>query len=57
LTTPSAVTITFAGLMSRWMIPFSWAFASPRQICSPISAASTAATGPRAIRARNVSPS
>ena len=37
---PAAVRAMFSGLMSRWMIPFSWAAARPSAICAAISAAS-----------------
>jgi hypothetical protein len=33
------LTMTFAGLMSRWMIPSSWAWPSPDRICFTIDAA------------------
>ena len=57
LTCPSAPTFTFAGLRSRWTIPFSWAASSASAICFAIATASSSGTRPRAMRSERSSPS
>ena len=54
---PARVSITFAGLRSRWMMPRSWAAARAPAIWRAIVTASRAGSGPRASRSASVSPS
>ena len=56
LSVPSAVTMRFAGLMSRWMIPRSCAAASPLAVCSASDTTSSMENGPRVSLAAIVSP-
>ena len=44
---PSGVSLTFAGLRSRWTMPFAWASASASAICLAIARLSSTAIGPR----------
>ena len=57
LTTSPAVTMTLAGLMSRWTIPCSCALARPLQICSAHSTAVASGSTPPCIRRFSVTPS
>jgi hypothetical protein len=56
-TVPSARTLMFAGLRSRWMIPRSCAASSASAICLAIGNASSIWIAPRAIRCERSSPS
>ena len=46
LTLPSGVTLTFAGLRSRWTIPFSCAASRASAICRAMARASSSGSGP-----------
>ena len=48
LTTPSEVTITLPGLMSRWMIPARWLYSSAAQTSAVVSTARSALNLPSA---------
>ena len=54
---PSLVTITLAGLRSRWTMPRSCAAARAFAICAPYSIALRIGTGPRETMSASVSPS
>ena len=41
LTTPAGVSLMFAGLRSRWMMPRSWAASRPAAICRAMAIASS----------------
>ena len=56
-TFPSGVTFTFAGLRSRWTMPFSCASSRASAICRAIATASSTGTGPRFSRSARSSPS
>ncbi len=57
LTPPASVTMTLAGLMSRWTMPFSWLYSSASRIAAVIRAASSAGSTPDSSRSsRNVRP-
>ena len=56
-TVPSARTLMFAGLRSRWMMPCSCAASSASAICFAIGSASSSGIAPRAIRCDRSSPS
>ena len=45
-TLPSGVSLTFAGLRSRWTMPFSWASSSASAICCATTRASSTGSGP-----------
>ena len=57
LTLPSGVSFTFAGLRSRWTMPFSCAASSASAIWRAIATASSTAIGPRLSRCARSSPS
>ncbi len=57
LTRPPGVTMTLAGLTSRWTIPLAWAAARPSAIWAAIDTASARGRGPRSIFFLSVSPS
>ena len=46
LTLPSGVTLTLAGLRSRWTMPFSWASSRASAICFAMASASSTGIGP-----------
>ena len=56
LTLPSGVTLTFAGLRSRWTMPFSCASPSASAICLAKARASSTGIGPRFSRSARSSP-
>ena len=56
-TSPRAVTITFAGFRSRWMIPASCAPSSPSAICVAMWSARSTGSGPARTLSASVSPS
>ena len=56
-TSPSGVTLTLAGLRSRWMTPLSCAASSASAICRAMPSASTSGIGPRLRRSDRSSPS
>ncbi len=56
LTFPSGVTLTFAGLRSRWTIPFSCASSSASATRPAIGTASSTGIGPRFSRSARSSP-
>ena len=56
-TVPSARTLMFAGLRSRWMMPCSCAASSASAICFAIGSASSSGIAPRAMRCERSSPS
>jgi hypothetical protein len=56
-TWPSWVAITFEGFRSRWVIPDSWARASPSAMATAISRQRRTGSGPRRISDSRVSPS
>jgi hypothetical protein len=49
-TVPSGVTLMFADLRSRWMMPFSCAASSPAAFWRAITSASSTGTGPRRVK-------
>ena len=56
-TWPSAVSFTFAGFRSRWMIPFSWAYSRASAICFAIGRVSSSAIARPPICSPSVGPS
>ena len=56
-TLPSGVSLTLAGLRSRWTIPLSWASSSASAICRATTTASSTGSGPRFKRSARSSPS
>ena len=56
-TSPSAESLTFAGLRSRWTMPFSWAASSASAIRRAIAIASSTGSRPRRRRSARSSPS
>ncbi len=56
-TRPPGVSMTLAGLTSRWTIPRSWALPSPAAIWAAIPIVSATGSGPRSSRSRSVPPS
>ena len=57
LTLPSGASFTFAGLRSRWTMPFSCAASSASAICLPKAITSSLGIGPRFRRSASSSPS
>ena len=57
LTLPSGVTLTLAGLRSRWTMPFSCASSRASAICFAMASASSTGIGPRFRRSARSSPS
>ena len=56
LTVPSSVSITFAGLMSRWTMPARCAVARARQTCAASSATRSGGSGPSVSNSPTVRP-